>query len=258
MHADCSFRPPLPPYIQACNPVITDPLIYGGSANAGHQEWLCRGLHIRCHSPSLHTQASSNPSAASAQRIIDLSLGISADSLSWGSTEGLGPDFRTLRGQRSKGDVANMSWLRMDAHTATHLDAPSHFVQVCAAPWPWCIEPARRAGCGCICDSGRVTARCLCRASRDAAMTPLSCPVTGSVRLRQGRRVAQPSYAQRCVRHCMRTFQIVPTYRRPSMMRVYCPPAISVSCRLIVRSRCQSHIGCNSSALGQTSHAVYI
>lgn len=65
-----------------------------------------------------------------AQRIFDLTLAVSADSLSWGSTEGLGPDFRTLRGQRSKGDIANMSWLRMDAHTATHLDAPSHFVQV--------------------------------------------------------------------------------------------------------------------------------
>jgi hypothetical protein len=75
----------------------------------------------------------------SLQRIIDLSLAVSADSLAWGSTEGMGPDFRTLRGQRSKGDVANMSWLRMDAHTATHLDAPSHFVQVGSC----------RSGCNC-------------------------------------------------------------------------------------------------------------
>ena len=85
-----------------------------------------------------------------AQRIIDLTLGISADSLAWGSTAGLGPNFRTLRGQRSKGDVANMSWLRMDAHTATHLDAPSHFVQVGAAPWLWCYQPASCMWCGCV------------------------------------------------------------------------------------------------------------
>ena len=31
--------------------------------------------------------------------------------------------------QRAKGGLANISMLKMVVHTATHLDAPSHFLQ---------------------------------------------------------------------------------------------------------------------------------
>lgn len=61
---------------------------------------------------------------------MDLTVGVGKGTLDWGSADGHGPELRRLISRRADGDIANISELRMNAHTGTHLDAPSHFVEV--------------------------------------------------------------------------------------------------------------------------------
>ncbi len=66
-----------------------------------------------------------------AQGIIDLTIGLGSDTVAGFSATGLGAGLRPMAMLRSKGDLANFSSLKLDlVHTGTHLDAPSHFVQV--------------------------------------------------------------------------------------------------------------------------------
>ena len=64
------------------------------------------------------------------QSIVDLSVGLGEDTVDFSSAAGLGAELRRVVSRRADGDIANMSELRMSAHAGTHLDAPSHFVQV--------------------------------------------------------------------------------------------------------------------------------
>lgn len=61
---------------------------------------------------------------------MDLTIGLGQGTVDWGSAEGHGPELRRLISRRADGDIANISELRMNAHAGTHLDAPSHFIQV--------------------------------------------------------------------------------------------------------------------------------
>ena len=61
---------------------------------------------------------------------MDLSVGLSEETVDFSSAAGLGAQLRRVVSRCADGDIANMSELRMSAHAGTHLDAPSHFVQV--------------------------------------------------------------------------------------------------------------------------------
>ena len=60
--------------------------------------------------------------------IIDVTATVSASLPSWLSSTGLGAGYRTEVKSHKKGDKANSSELRFNAHTGTHIDAPRHFV----------------------------------------------------------------------------------------------------------------------------------
>ena len=74
---------------------------------------------------------------------IDVSLPISGDLPVWPGAERMLLEWRR---RMDKGDVANDSAIRMGTHTATHVDAPSHFVasgtDVDAMPLDVLIGPA--------------------------------------------------------------------------------------------------------------------
>jgi arylformamidase len=59
------------------------------------------------------------------ERIIDVSLGIGPDLLTWPGDPGaeVVPSARLARG-----DQANVSELRLGSHTGTHVDPPAHFI----------------------------------------------------------------------------------------------------------------------------------
>lgn len=60
------------------------------------------------------------------KRIIDVSLGIGPDMLTWPGDPGaeVVPAARLARG-----DPANVSELRLGSHTGTHVDPPAHFIE---------------------------------------------------------------------------------------------------------------------------------
>lgn len=59
-------------------------------------------------------------------KIIDISLGIGPDLLTWPGD----PGVEILPSSRlSRGDPANVSALRLGSHTGTHVDPPSHFIE---------------------------------------------------------------------------------------------------------------------------------
>jgi arylformamidase len=64
------------------------------------------------------------------KRIIDVSLGIGPDLLTWPGDPGADvvPTARLARG-----DPANVSELRLGSHTGTHVDPPAHFIEGGAA-----------------------------------------------------------------------------------------------------------------------------
>lgn len=64
----------------------------------------------------------------STRQIFDISKALDDTTVSWGSQIGT-PKLRTAASRRAKGDLANTSKLQMHTHLATHLDAPSHFLQ---------------------------------------------------------------------------------------------------------------------------------
>lgn len=60
-----------------------------------------------------------------AKRIIDISLGIGPDLITWPGD----PAAEVVAASRiAKGDSANVSQLRLGSHTGTHVDPPHHFV----------------------------------------------------------------------------------------------------------------------------------
>ena len=63
-------------------------------------------------------------------QIIDISIGLSSNTVKFTSKEGLG-SFRQLTRAIDDGDFFNGSELKdFSAHTGTHVDAPSHFINV--------------------------------------------------------------------------------------------------------------------------------
>lgn len=57
-------------------------------------------------------------------------MGLTGKTVKFNSAEGLG-DFRLVRSSIDEGDFYNGSELKdLSAHTATHVDAPSHFINV--------------------------------------------------------------------------------------------------------------------------------
>ena len=67
-------------------------------------------------------------SHGNARRLIDISVTIKPDSPSWDKAEGLG-EHRELVERQDQGGVAFVSKVHLVVHTATHFDAPSHFLQ---------------------------------------------------------------------------------------------------------------------------------
>jgi arylformamidase len=59
-------------------------------------------------------------------RIIDVSLGISPEMLTWPGDPGVEIEPKK---QIARGDAANVSELRLGSHTGTHVDPPIHFVE---------------------------------------------------------------------------------------------------------------------------------
>ena len=70
-------------------------------------------------------------------QIIDISMGLESSTLKFTSATGLG-DFKHMASTMDDGDFYNGSQLKdFSAHTGTHVDAPSHFMNVCAlSPFP--------------------------------------------------------------------------------------------------------------------------
>ena len=68
------------------------------------------------------------PRGPTGGRIYDISKPLDDTTVSWGSRTGT-PELRTPASRRARGDTANTSKLRLHTHLATHLDAPSHFLQ---------------------------------------------------------------------------------------------------------------------------------
>jgi kynurenine formamidase len=64
-------------------------------------------------------------------------VGLDSKTVVFDSAEGLG-DFRQVEASIDEGDDYNSSELKdISAHTATHVDAPSHFINVReAVSWP--------------------------------------------------------------------------------------------------------------------------
>ena len=67
-------------------------------------------------------------SSKSSRRLIDISVAIQPNLPSWDKAEGLGR-HRELIQRRDEGGVAFVSKVDLVVHTATHFDAPSHFLQ---------------------------------------------------------------------------------------------------------------------------------
>lgn len=61
-------------------------------------------------------------------KYIDITLTVQAGMPVWESSKGLQKNWRTLFQSIAEGDVVNQSWLNLDAHTGTHIDAPAHFL----------------------------------------------------------------------------------------------------------------------------------
>jgi arylformamidase len=66
------------------------------------------------------------PAASTGPRIIDISLPIGPNLLTW---PGDPPVTVEPRSQIARGDPANVSEIRMGTHTGTHVDPPNHFVE---------------------------------------------------------------------------------------------------------------------------------
>lgn len=47
----------------------------------------------------------------------------------WEQQKGLPKNWRSLHLSLADGDVVNQSWLNLDAHAGTHVDAPAHFLE---------------------------------------------------------------------------------------------------------------------------------
>jgi arylformamidase len=83
------------------------------------------------------------------KRILDVSLGIGPDLLTWPGDPGaeVVPSARLARG-----DQANVSELRLGSHTGTHVDPPAHFLEggatIDALPLDVLIGPALVADLG--------------------------------------------------------------------------------------------------------------
>ncbi|WIA23855.1 hypothetical protein OEZ85_013511 [Tetradesmus obliquus] len=60
---------------------------------------------------------------------IDVTVPVRAGMPIWESPRGLPKHWRTLHLQLADGDEVNQSWLNLDAHTGTHIDAPAHFLK---------------------------------------------------------------------------------------------------------------------------------
>lgn len=91
----------------------------GAGAGAGEEEGSCGAA-----SASL----SSAPQLGGGGIIFDITATIRAELPTWLSSHGLGAGHRTEVKSHKKGDKANSSELRFNAHTGTHIDAPRHFV----------------------------------------------------------------------------------------------------------------------------------
>mmetsp|Transcript_18597 Transcript_18597/g.52277 ORF Transcript_18597/g.52277 Transcript_18597/m.52277 type:complete len:265 (+) Transcript_18597:107-901(+) len=63
------------------------------------------------------------------ERIHDVSMSLRPGSTLFARPEGLDASFRELIAEIPKGDNYYMSFLRMEAHTGTHIDSPAHFTE---------------------------------------------------------------------------------------------------------------------------------
>ena len=90
--------------------------------------------------PAVNTLAANTPESmtnvcteplqfgSTGRQIFDISKALDDTTVSWGSPTGT-PKLRTPASRRAKGDLANTSKVQLHTHLATHLDAPSHFLQ---------------------------------------------------------------------------------------------------------------------------------
>ncbi|KAL3137509.1 hypothetical protein ABBQ38_004796 [Trebouxia sp. C0009 RCD-2024] len=67
-------------------------------------------------------------SSSNARRLIDISVTIRPELPCWDKVDGLG-EHRELKERQDQGGVAFVSKVHLVVHTATHFDAPSHFLQ---------------------------------------------------------------------------------------------------------------------------------
>lgn len=67
-------------------------------------------------------------SPSNTRRLIDISVTIHPGLPCWDQVDGLG-EHRELVERQDQGGVAFVSKVHLGAHTATHFDAPSHFLQ---------------------------------------------------------------------------------------------------------------------------------
>jgi kynurenine formamidase len=63
------------------------------------------------------------------RKVIDISRVIEPGAPIWESATGLPDDYRRLVSRIDEGQDAYISWLSLGAHTLTHFDAPSHYLQ---------------------------------------------------------------------------------------------------------------------------------
>ncbi|KAF8060337.1 CYL3 [Scenedesmus sp. PABB004] len=85
--------------------------------------------------PAAGAAAVAAPAAAAAAaaggahgELIDITLAVRAGMPVWEQRGGLFKAWRALHQSIAEGDVVNQSWLNLDAHTGTHVDAPAHFL----------------------------------------------------------------------------------------------------------------------------------
>ena len=82
-----------------------------------------------------------------APSLVDITATIDVTLPTWEKPDGLGADHRTLSSSHEDGDDANVSELRLRAHTGTHVDAPRHFSRddstpIDRLPLEWIDGPA--------------------------------------------------------------------------------------------------------------------
>ncbi|KAF5842956.1 hypothetical protein DUNSADRAFT_3549 [Dunaliella salina] len=63
------------------------------------------------------------------ERVHDVSITLRPGGILFGRPQGLDPSFRELIAEIPKGDNYYMSFLKMEAHTGTHIDSPAHFTE---------------------------------------------------------------------------------------------------------------------------------